>query len=118
MAAHAKTLPALGAPAEKSLTAKPRIVARKAATKRSVSREPIAAAKAKTHFLQLLDEVERDRRPITITKRGRIVAQLIPAVPEAKCSALEAMIGRTRGMLKISGDIVSPDHEFWGPDWR
>jgi prevent-host-death family protein len=87
-------------------------------SKRAIPRGPIAAAKAKAHFLQLLDQVERDRLPITITKRGRVVAQLTPAVEEPKESALDSMIGRLKGTMTITGDIVSPDHEFWGPDWR
>jgi prevent-host-death family protein len=117
MAAHPKTYPALGASPKKPSMKKPGIASRRVVTTRTAPREPIAAAKAKTHFLQLLDEVERDRNPITITKRGRVVAQLIP-VAASKLSALEQMFGRTKGMMTITGDIVSPDHEFWGPKWR
>ncbi len=91
---------------------------RKRSVSRIVERGPIAAAKAKTHFLQLLDQVEHDRVPITITKRGRVVAQITPVVLETGRSSLEDMIGRLRGSVKITGDIVSPDHDFWGPDWR
>jgi prevent-host-death family protein len=85
---------------------------------RRVHGQPIAASKAKTHLLQLLDQVERDRTPVPITKRGRVVAQLVPVAPQSDVSAFDRMFGRTRGWMKISGDIVSPDHESWGPDWR
>jgi prevent-host-death family protein len=87
-------------------------------SRRSGEREPIAAAKAKAHFLKLLDEVERDRRPITITKRGRIVAQIIPAPAEQTLSAFDQVFGSMKGTVKILGDIVSADHESWGPKWR
>jgi prevent-host-death family protein len=118
MAAHPKSYPVLEPQPEASVAKGPRIVVRKTATKRSVPREPIAAAKAKAHLLQLLDEVQRDREPITITKRGRIVAQLIPADAPPKKSALEEMFGRTAGMMTITGDIVSPNWDEWGPEWR
>jgi prevent-host-death family protein len=119
MAAHPKPLPSLEPkplvrmPASKRLGTPPRKIAITAS-----SRDPVAAAKAKTHFLQLLDEVERDRRPITITKRGRVVAQLIPASEPQPISAFDQVFGSMKGSIKITGDIVSPDWESWGPEWR
>jgi prevent-host-death family protein len=109
MAAHPKPLPA-----SRIKAPKPTVVR----TARSTAREPIAAAKAKTHFLQLLDEVVRDREPITITKRGKIVAQLIPASEPQALSNFDQVFGRMAGTIKITGDIVSPDWESWGPEWR
>jgi prevent-host-death family protein len=84
---------------------------------RSATRGPVAAAKAKTHFLQLLDEVARDRKPITITKRGRVIAQLVPASEPQTRSKFDQVFGRMAGTIKITGDIVSPDWEQWGPEW-
>ena len=81
-------------------------------------REPIAAAQAKTHFLQLLDQVEQDGQPITITKRGRIVAQIVPAPRHQEVSVFDQIFGRSKGQIKVLGDIVSPDWESWGPEWR
>jgi prevent-host-death family protein len=118
MVAHPKFYPDLepqkGGPAVR----KPRIVATKVSTKHSTPREPIPASKAKAHLLQLLDEVQRDGRPIVITKRGRIVAQLIPASDPQPISAYDQVFGSMRGSVKILGDIVSPDWESWGPEWR
>jgi len=94
------------------------LIASKPAKRKTIVADPVAASKAKAHFLQLLDQVERNRIPITITKRGRIVAQLVPAAIEHQPSAFESMLGRTKGWMTITGDIVSPDHEGWGPDWR
>jgi prevent-host-death family protein len=91
---------------------------RKLTAKRPALRGPIAASKAKAHFLQLLEEVERDRQTITITKRGRIVAQLSPAIEPQAVSAFDQVFGSMKGSVKITGDIVSPDWEAWGPEWR
>jgi prevent-host-death family protein len=118
MAAHPKSYPALEPQPEKSAAKKPRIVTTKTLTKHSTAREPIPASKAKAHLLQLLDEVQRDGRPIVITKRGRIVAQLIPASDPQPLSAYDQVFGRSKGQIKILGDIVSPDWEAWGPEWR
>ena len=85
---------------------------------RPSSREPIAAAKAKAHFLKLLDEVEASRKPITITKRGRVIAQLITVPTKQDSSAFEQVFGSMKGSVRILKDIVAPDHEAWGPEWR
>jgi len=115
MAAHPKPLPTLDL---KSATKKLRVQSRKIAVAAPPTREPIAAAKAKTHFLQLLDEVDRDHLPITITKRGRVVAKLVPASEPQKISKFDQVYGRMAGTGRITGDIVSPDWEAWGPEWR
>jgi prevent-host-death family protein len=109
MASHTKPLPP-----SRIKTLKPKVVR----TALSAAREPIAAAKAKTHFLQLLDEVARDREPITITKRGKVVAQLVPASEPQIPSKFDQVFGRSKGTIEILGDIVSPDWESWGPEWR
>jgi prevent-host-death family protein len=118
MAAHPKYYPGLGLQRDKPTVKKPRIVATKVSARYSTTREPIPASKAKAHLLQLLDEVQRDGRPIVITKRGRIVAQLIPASEPQPISAYDQVFGSMRGSVKILGDIVSPDWESWGPEWR
>jgi prevent-host-death family protein len=38
----------------------------------------IGAAEFKAHCLRILDEVERTGEPVTITKRGRPVAEITP----------------------------------------
>jgi prevent-host-death family protein len=44
----------------------------------------IGAAEFKTHALRLLDEVAQTGEPITITKRGRVVAVVNPPEPPLK----------------------------------
>jgi prevent-host-death family protein len=63
----------------------------------------IAAAEFKANCLRLLDEVARQRRPITITKRGKPVAKLVPVETGAV-----SLFGRMAGSTKICGDIISP----------
>jgi prevent-host-death family protein len=40
--------------------------------------QTIQASEAKTHFLRLLDDVERGQT-VTVTRRGKAIARIIPA---------------------------------------
>ena len=42
------------------------------------SREVIGMFQAKTHFSEIVDRVVRERRPITITRRGEPVVEIRP----------------------------------------
>jgi prevent-host-death family protein len=63
----------------------------------------ISAAKFKASCLGLMDDVQRTREIVVITKRGKPVAKLVP-VPAAK----DDFIGRLKGKIRIVGDIESP----------
>lgn len=63
----------------------------------------IPAGEFKSKCLQLMDNVQRTRKPITITKRGKPVAKLVP-IEEQK----DEWFGRLKGKMKIVGDIESP----------
>jgi prevent-host-death family protein len=64
----------------------------------------IGAGKFKTTCLALLDHVEATREPITVTKNGRPVAQIIPApLPEQ-----DPIFGFYKGKIEILGDVVAP----------
>lgn len=69
----------------------------------------IAATSAKARFLELLDIVDRKRSTITITKRGRAVAKLIPI----KKTPEPDIFGYMKGTIKITGDIISPEPDIW-----
>jgi prevent-host-death family protein len=73
----------------------------------------MGAAKAKAHFLALLDEVEQKREPVLVTKKGRPVAKVIPLEPDDDPLAIYRFGGG-----KITGDIMSPanDPEDWEYD--
>ena len=63
----------------------------------------IAAAEFKAKCLALLDRVSEDGQPITITKRGRVVARLVPAEDQDDRPWL-----RIRGRARWTGDAIAP----------
>ena len=63
----------------------------------------VAATEFKAHCLRLMEQVRRTRKPVLITKRGRVVAQLAPPPPEASKSWL-----RLRGSVVRATDVQSP----------
>ena len=60
------------------------------------------AGEFKAHCLTVMDEVNKTREPVLITKRGKPVAKLVPTVRTDK------LIGRLEGIVQIAGDIESP----------
>jgi len=65
----------------------------------------IAAGQFKTHILRLLDEVAETGEEIEVTKRGKVVAKLVPAERLHEQSL--------RGTLTYHGDIVEPLDDEW-----
>jgi prevent-host-death family protein len=70
--------------------------------------ENIPAAEFKAKCLQVLDEVQRLRMPVVITKRGKPVAKLVPLDDQP-----ESFIGSMKGTMEIVGDIVAPIDVKW-----
>ncbi len=68
----------------------------------------IPAAVFKAQCLKLMEQVEKTRQPVVITKHGRPVAQLAPVPPAAP-----ALFGYMKDTLKIRGDIMAPIGEKW-----
>jgi prevent-host-death family protein len=56
----------------------------------------------------LLEQVRKTRRPIRITCRGKVIAQILPVLSAVKDSNQRDWIGRMEGTAEIVGDIVSP----------
>lgn len=71
----------------------------------------IAAGEFKAKCLGLLDEVQRQRSEIVITKRGKPVAKLVPVLDRPV-----SFIGSMKGTMEIIGDIVSPIDVEWEAD--
>lgn len=63
----------------------------------------IAAGAFKTNCLAIMDEVQKKRVPVLITKRGKPVAKLVPASEEK-----DEIFGYFAGKGTIVGDIVGP----------
>ena len=68
----------------------------------------IKASEFKAKCLAVLDEVERTRQPVVITKRGKPVAKVIPHVAEKR-----KLWGLLKDELFIEGDIISPIDIEW-----
>jgi prevent-host-death family protein len=61
------------------------------------------AGEFKARCLAVMEDVNKTREPVLITKRGRPVAKLVPSEkPE------QEFIGRLEGRVRITGDIESP----------
>jgi antitoxin (DNA-binding transcriptional repressor) of toxin-antitoxin stability system len=63
-----------------------------------------------------MDEVQKKRVPVLITKRGKPVAKLVPVENEDK---KDPIFGFMKDKLIILGDVVSPalTKEEWGSLW-
>lgn len=67
------------------------------------------ASEFKAKCLAVLDEVERTRQPVVITKRGKPIAELVPHKAHKK----PELFGLLKGRLEILGDIISPIDVEW-----
>jgi prevent-host-death family protein len=63
----------------------------------------MAAGQFKARCLKVMDQVRATREPVTITKKGRPVAKLVPADGQP-----EDIFGCLKGEIEIVGDVVSP----------
>jgi prevent-host-death family protein len=72
----------------------------------------VTAAEFKAKCLRLMDDVNKRRTSIVITKRGKPIAKLVP-IDEAPID----LFGYMAGTIKIVGDIISPiDDVEWSAD--
>ena len=67
--------------------------------------QEIAISEFKAKCLSLLEEVSKTKTPLRVTRRGKPLADVIPASPEAE---ERSWIGSMSGSIDIVGDIVSP----------
>jgi prevent-host-death family protein len=63
----------------------------------------MAAGEFKARCLHVMDQVNKTRTPIVITKRGKPVVKLLPA-DESPSKVFDCL----KGQIEILGDIVSP----------
>jgi len=68
----------------------------------------IKASEFKAKCLAMLDEVERSRQPIVITKHGKPIADLVPHTASKR-----GLLGLFKGRGEIVGDIISPIDVEW-----
>jgi prevent-host-death family protein len=67
--------------------------------------QEIAISEFKAKCLSLLEEVSKTKTPLRVTRRGKALADVIPASPEAE---ERSWIGSMSETVDIVGDIVSP----------
>ena len=63
----------------------------------------LAAGYFKARCLKIMDEVESTRQPVTITKKGRPVAKLVPVDGQP-----EDIFGCLKDEIEITGDLLAP----------
>jgi prevent-host-death family protein len=77
--------------------------------------ETMQASEFKARCLGVLDHVAATGESVTITKRGRVVARLVPAPAESRAQfpQLELL-----GSVRSTGDLLGPvvDEADWGAD--
>jgi len=71
---------------------------------RKKSVQVVAVSEFKAKCLALLDQVNKTKIPIRVTKRGKAIAEVYPAAPDAGRDWIGSMVGK----MEIVGDIVSP----------
>lgn len=72
----------------------------------------IGAAAFKANCLRILDEVERSGEPVTVTKRGRPVAEVKPVEKRERRSIIGAMKGSVLRYDRPFDPVIDPD------EWR
>lgn len=67
--------------------------------------QEIAISEFKAKCLSLLEQVSKTKTPLRVTRRGKAIADVIPASAEA---GERSWIGSMSDSVEIIGDIVSP----------
>ena len=72
----------------------------------------VAISEFKAKCLSLLEQVQKTKKPILVTRFGKPIAEVVPASPQASS---KDWIGSMKGTFEILGDIVSPadDEQDW-----
>jgi len=72
----------------------------------------VAISEFKAKCLALLDQVQKTKKPILVTRFGKPLAEVVPHVPAAPADWMGSMKGR----MEILGDIISPANDE--SDWE
>jgi prevent-host-death family protein len=67
--------------------------------------QEIAISKFKDKCLSLLQQVSKTKAPLRVTRRGKAIADVIPASSNGD---ERSWIGSLSGSVEIVGDVVSP----------
>jgi len=72
----------------------------------------VAISEFKAKCLALLDQVQKTKKPIRITRFGKPVAEVVPTSPSSRSD----WMGSMKNSIEIVGDIMSPANEE--SDWE
>ncbi|HVO79695.1 MAG TPA: type II toxin-antitoxin system Phd/YefM family antitoxin [Terriglobales bacterium] len=72
----------------------------------------VAISEFKAKCLDLLDQVQKTRKPIRVTRHGKPIAEVVPPTPAAPAE----WMGSMQDSIEIVGDIISPANEEG--DWE
>ena len=72
----------------------------------------VAISEFKAKCLALLEQVQKTKKPIRVTRFGKPVAEVVPPSPASPADWLGSM----KDTIEIVGDIVSPANEE--SDWE
>jgi prevent-host-death family protein len=67
----------------------------------------IAISEFKAKCLALLEQVQKTKKPLRVTRFGKPIADVVPPTP----TPAQDWIGSMKDTLEIVGDIVSPANE-------
>jgi prevent-host-death family protein len=70
----------------------------------------VSVTEFKAHCLEFINQVSKTGKPITLTKRGKPTAMVVPPPKEEK---RRLVLGQFRDQVKIVGDILEPFDEPW-----
>jgi prevent-host-death family protein len=73
----------------------------------------VAISEFKAKCLALLEQVQKTKKPIRVTRFGKPVADVVPPFP---ADAPANWLGSMKDRIEIVGDIVSPANEE--SDWE
>ena len=70
--------------------------------------DEISTSQLKVHCSNVVSEVARTRSPVTVTRRGRPVARIVPLDDEPV-----SLFGALRGSVVVNGDLLEPIDVEW-----
>jgi prevent-host-death family protein len=78
----------------------------------SSDHDTISISQFKATCLAVLERVRRTGRPVYVTKRGELIAEVMP--PSAAATG-RSWLGSMEGTVRFLGDVVSPASDL--SDW-
>jgi len=74
-------------------------------TARAKAMREVAISEFKAKCIRMLDQVNKTRTPLRVTRRGKAIAEVVPVSAE---DTNGNWMGALADSIKITGDIVSP----------